>query len=239
MLTSVIVGTLILVSVVSAQASWPTGFGECKFAEGSHCYALSEHSGEALSSIVFIKDLWADIPEWETGAFSSHEQWITFGSSSEWIETGDISGYGFSCCSPHPFYAEQREGVFKSELSPGIVPSGEYNHYILYDSENNGRWHVFWNCCEVGSEEGWPKKFSKEEAGVEVDSETEPASLARQLVAWSEGGEWYPWTGSEWYASPGLCVKTNPESGVPATSRAEPNSVPVKRGRRADARQPK
>jgi hypothetical protein len=211
---SVIAVSLTLICATSAQAAWPTGstYEECKFAEGSHCYSLSEHNVKALASIVFIKDLSANVSEWETGAFTTHEQWITFGNSSEWVETGDISGYGFSCCSPHPFYAEQREGVFKVELSPGVVPSGEYNHYVLYDAELDGRWHVYWNCCEVGSEEGWPVRFSKQEAGVEADSETEPGSLERQLVAWSEGGEWFPWTGAEWYASPGLCVKTNPES---------------------------
>jgi hypothetical protein len=205
---------LAVLCVSPAQASWPAGSGyeECKFAEGSHCYSLSEHQVEALASIVFIRDLWANVPEWETGAFTTHEQWITFGSSSEWVETGDISGYGFSCCSPHPFYAEQKEGVFKTELSPGVVPSSEYNHYVLYDAEHNGSWHVYWNCCEVGSEEGWPVKFKKQEAGVEVDSATEPGSLERQLVAWSEGGEWFPWTGSEWYTSPGLCIHSNPES---------------------------
>jgi hypothetical protein len=214
-LASVAVGALLTVTVVAApaQAWWPSGsmYEECKFGEGFHCYSLSQHSVKALESIVYIKDLWADIPEWETDAFSTHEQWIEFGNTNEWVETGDISGYEFSCCSPHPFYAEDKEGVFKIELSPGTVPDG-YNHYTLADTSLNGVWRVYWNCCEVGSEAGWPEKFSKQEAGVEVDSETEPASLERQLVAWAQGGEWFPWTGDNWSTESGLCVKANPES---------------------------
>lgn len=216
----VITAVLTLAFAGPAGASWPSGYEECKFGEGHHCYSVSRHTVKALESIVYIKDLSANVSEWETDAFSSHEQWIEFGSQSEWVETGDISGYGFSCCSPHPFYAEQKEGVFKTELSPGVVPSGEYNHYTLYDSEGNGIWRVYWNSSEVGHWSGWPEKFSKEEAGVEADSETEPGSLERQLVAWSEGGEWYPWSEDEWHADEGLCVKANPESSAAGNIQA-------------------
>jgi hypothetical protein len=206
-----------LVATASASAGWPAGgkYEECHKREGAHCYSLSEHNVKALASIAYIKDQSAKVSEWESGAFIDHEQWISFGKENEWVETGDTSGEFFSCCNPHPFFAEQQKGTYKQELSPGIVPGGVYNHYIIYDSEHNGRWHIYWNCCEVGAYGGgWPEKLSRQEAGVEAYSEVEPGSDERQEVAWSEGGEWYPWTGATWYHSPGLCIKSNPESSA-------------------------
>jgi len=213
------VGLLMLTTATPALASWPStivgGANECNGTESGHCYALSEHHVNAIASIAFIKDLNANVSEWAKGARSSHEQWISFGKENEWIETGDVTGYPYNCCSPHPYYAEQKSGTYKEELSTGVVPGGAYNHYILYDQERNGRWHVYFNCCEVGSYGGgWPEKFSLQEAGVEAVSTSEPGSLSRQEVAWSEGGEWFPWTGATWYKDLGLCIKTNPESGA-------------------------
>lgn len=212
--------TLAMIWTSVAHASWGAN-NECKFSETSHCYSLSFHKVSALASIVFMDPVDANVSDWESGAFTTHEQWISFGNETEWIETGDISGYGmFGCCSPHPFYAEQKGTSFKLELSPGVVPVG-YNHFVLYDAERNGRWHIYWNCCEVGYYGGgWPEKFSEQEAGVEADDNPEPGSLARQEVAWSQGGEWFAWTGAGTYVSPGLCVRANPESGAAGNIQA-------------------
>lgn len=197
-----------------AHATWGP-YNECGISENHHCYALTEHRVSALASIDFVDSMVMYIPEWERGAFSTQEQWINFESQgySGWIETGTIGGNGYSCCGLHPFYAEQQRGVFKEAESEGTVPDHTYNHYVLFDSEHNGRWHIYWGCCEVGYYGGgWPVDFSEQEAGVEVAAETEPGSWMHDEVAWSQGGEWYPWTGAKGYNSAAMCIGANPEN---------------------------
>ncbi len=222
---ALVVLTLLLGTVGPANGSWPSkaegGVNECNGTESGHCYSIAEHSVKGLDSIVYIKDLNVNVSEASKGARSTHEQWISFGNEKEWVETGDVTGYPFDCCNPHPFYAEKKAGVYKEELSPGIVPAGVYNHYELYDSEHNGSWHVIWNGTDVGHYGGgWPEKYTEQIAGVEAVSTSEPGSLERQEVAWSNGGEWFPWTGATWSAELGLCIKANPESGAAGNIQA-------------------
>ena len=211
--------TVVAGAASEAQATWGPN-GECGVGETHHCYALAEHrvSGGALASIVFVYSMAMNIPKSETSAaFSSHEQWISFDSEpSGWIETGQAGGYPYGCCSLHPFYAEKLKGVYKETLSSGTVEGYTYNHYVLYDSERNGRWHIYWGCCEVGYYGGgWPEKFNEQEAGVEAADEEEPSSWMRDEVAWSQGGEWFPWAGAKNFTKGlNMCLHANPESSA-------------------------
>jgi hypothetical protein len=204
--------------ISAAQATWGN-HGECGISENHHCYALTEHTVTALASIDFVYTMVMDNPEWERGAFTTNEQWIGFSSEPNgWIETGTIGGNGVgtgnSCCSLHPYYAEQLKGVFKETESEGTVPDHTYNHYVLYDAEDNGRWHIYWGCCEVGYYGGgWPTKFNEQEAGVEAAAESEPWAWMHDEVAWSQGGTWYPWTGAKGFTKGDtMCIGANPES---------------------------
>jgi hypothetical protein len=103
--------------------------------------------------------------------------------------------------------------VYKEYISPGTLPTESYNHYVLFDAEVNGRWHIYWGCCEVAYYGGgWPTYLMEQEAGIEAATPVQPYNWGRQMVAASNGGEWWPWTGASTYHDPGVCVATNVES---------------------------
>jgi hypothetical protein len=150
-----------------------------------------------------------------------------------WIETGQVIGsspYDQSnqeSVEIHPFYAEKKEaGEFKLYISPSTVPAGgpaftksnpteeAYNHYVLYDSEVNGRWHIYWGCCEVGYYGGgWPTFLDYQQAGIEVADESRPYEYGRQEAADSDGGSWTPWEHDTWSnEDKGICLEANEES---------------------------
>jgi hypothetical protein len=211
---------LLLVYANVAQATWGPQHN-CSEAESSHCYALAERNigrfGGVLASIAFENTTYeapqASVPNGRV----SNEEWISFPSQgvSGWIETGQVIGEPYGCCSIHPFYAENQRGVYRETLSPGTVPANTYNHYVLYDPERNGRWRIYWGCCEVGSYGGgWPAYLTEQEAGIETATATRPYEWGRQEVAASNGGEWTPWSGANWYRNPGICMAGNEESSA-------------------------
>ncbi len=179
------------------------------------------------------------VPEVAPGrkeSFVTMEQWIAFPGAGDkgWIETGQIMGdFGGTAeqrVSIHPFYAEQvyfgtdyngGKGTFNHEFSEETVPAGgpafeksePYNHYVLFDSEVNGRWHIYWICCEVGYYGGgWPDYLTEQEAGSEAAAESKPTEYGRQEVAASDGGAWGPWSGDTWFANSAMCIEDNEES---------------------------
>jgi hypothetical protein len=146
------------------------------------------------------------------GGFIDEEEWILWPKELgyNWIETGQANGAPYGCCEEHPFYAEQQRGVYKEYTSPGTVPVNNYNHYVLYDAEQNGRWHIYWGCCEVASYGGgWPVYLMQQEAGIEAATPEQPYNWGRQAVAASDGGAWTAWNGISYRRDPGICIAQN------------------------------
>jgi hypothetical protein len=203
----------------SASARW----GKEHCSEVTHCYGLAGRNIEAYGGVLASIDF-VDNPSGSfeghtvpgaTGGFVDGEEWISWPKKpEEWIETGQANGFPYSCCVEHPFYAEQLKGVYKEYLSPGTVALNTYNHYVLFDSEINGRWHIYWGCCEVGYYGGgWPAYLMNQEAGIEAATAEQPYVWGSDEVAASNGGEWTPWSPGLWTLhDPGICVITNPES---------------------------
>jgi hypothetical protein len=221
-----------------AAAAWGPNL-EC---EGSvvptnrHCYALAERNiqryGGVLASIDFVDTDYntypsVEVPLTNQESFITMEQWIAFPGQRApgWIETGQEAGiFGFTPEERvviHPFYAEQLKGVFKHEFSESVVPAGgpafanpePYNHYVLFDAEHNGRWHIYWGCCEVGYYGGgWPVYLTEQQAGMEAADAARPTEYGRQEVAASDGGQWTPWSGATWFRDAAMCLEANEES---------------------------
>jgi hypothetical protein len=213
-----------LMSSAAAQAKWAS---ECTLA--SHCYGTIYHDVDAYASIDAVDGLSTNVPEWESGAFVSQDEWISFGLEAHWIETGQIVGDGYDAYTTHPFYAEYtKEDVWHETISPEEIPNDStyYNYFLLFDPAHNGVWEPQWGCDPWGHYDlpwcveasyggGWPAEFTEQEARTEVSSGTQPTDYGRQEVAWTMGGEWFPWTGAKWYASPGAFdIKSNPTDGA-------------------------
>jgi hypothetical protein len=192
-----------------------------------HCYSIAARTTHVLESIAFENTTpSADVTGGPYGEFTTAEEWISFenqGSkyANSWIENGQIVGRGYSCCTPHAFYAEEqhwrgREQGWHIDINEGASPLNTYNHYFLFDPEANGRWHVYWGCCEVATYGGgWPVWLTEQSAGAEVAAEVRPEVWGRQEVAASNGGEWWAWTGAELDRWPGMCLSYNVESSAP------------------------
>jgi hypothetical protein len=212
----------ILSSSATARALWAGS--KCGYSVSMHCYGLDgrniEKYGGVLASIDFVDTTpvvyeGIQTPNADYGeGFVDEEQWISWPTKpGEWIETGQSDGYPYSCCSMHPFYAEELRGGYHEYLSPGTVPAGEYNHYVLYDPSVNGLWRIYWGCCEVGSYGGgWPAYLMKQEGGIEAATPGQPYNWGKQQVAASDGGEWTPWSGASMLKTAGICVAPNSES---------------------------
>lgn len=222
----------------SASASWGP-HNECNLSSepNKHCYGLAARNvapyGGVLASIMYADTDYNRYPEVSIGtnsheAFVDNEQWITFESQKVggWIETGQTAGFPYDyqhqeAVELHPFYAEDTpQGRYSEYTSPQTVGAGggafefaePYNHYVLFDKEINGIWHVYWGCCEVHTYSGWPKYLTYQEAGVEAAAGEMPKEWGRQEVWDSDGGEWTPWSpGESQYASPAICKEANEE----------------------------
>jgi hypothetical protein len=222
---SSLVVVLALALVSSAQANWGPknncGYKTSK-TTNEHCYALAERGGVSkLASIAFEDTTSSEVPHWENGEiFTSNEEWISFEGhpgwiEEGWIEDGQLAGAALGCCEMHPFYAEEYKGTLKLELSPGTMPLNRYNHYVIFDSEVNGRWHLYWESGEAGYYGGgWPTYYNAQEAGIEASDNVKPYEWGRDEVAASNGGEWSAWTGATKWKSPGICQEANIESGA-------------------------
>lgn len=211
-----------------------------------HCYGLAERNvarwGGVLASIDFVDtDYNTDPPAYvPSGGFVSNEEWISFPADGDkgWIETGQAMGEPYDSSlresvEIHPFFAEKiyfgsdynkGKGTYHEYLSPGTLPAGgaafeksePYNHYVLYDPEQNGLWRIYWGCCEVGSYGGgWPAFLTYQEAGVEAAATSKPLEWGRQEVADSDGGTWTPWEPGEMrYHSPAITIENNEEDSA-------------------------
>ena len=205
----------------AAQAKWGPN-DECgqRSSPNEHCYALSYRSTKYLASIAAEDTLTLEVHDWATGGFIDAEQWIWFNNENRWIETGQTAGEGYGCCTLHQFYAEQNSEGYRQWVSPGHVEGGAnvYNYFLLFDGGDNGQWQIEWGCsqnssvwCLVKTYGGWPVDFNHQEAGEEDATEIEPNESGRDEVAASDGGEWYPWRGAEYYKSPALELRSNPQ----------------------------
>jgi hypothetical protein len=221
----------------TAQANWGPS-NECGVKaepKNEHCYALSERNtaayGGVLASIDFVDTDYNSYPivSVPAGGFVTNEEWISFESQgvTGWIETGQAMGDPYDSSNQesvevHPFYAEERSnGEYHEYLSPSTLPAGgpafeksePYNHYVLFDSEKNGRWHIYWGCCEVGYYGGgWPVYLTEQEAGIEAATSSRPYEYGREEVADSDGGAWTPWEHDTWFnGDKGICLEANEE----------------------------
>jgi hypothetical protein len=184
-----------------------------------------------------------NIPESTGGGenFVTNEEWIEFGTykgKEGWIETGQIMGaYGGSPqyrVEIHPFYAEEiyygsdwnnGNGTFHKTTAEYTLPAGgaaftkanpsteAYNHYVLFDPEQESIWRIYWGCCEVASYGGgWPAFLQYQESGIEAADEYRPTEYGRDEVADSDGGTWTPWEHDTWYnGDKGICLEANEE----------------------------
>src|SRR5580692_4502217 len=237
--------TVALFVPTTAQANWGVD-NECgkKSTPNEHCYAVSERNvapyGGVLASILFADIDYNTFPSAEvpltSGTFLDNEEWVTFDTSNEWIETGESVGetrFGESeedALLIHPFYAQSKKRSnkkieYEEYTSPDTMPAGgaaftkgnpteeAYNHFVIYDREVNGRFDIYWGPNEVGYYSGWPHFLLYQEAGTEVAETSRPYEYGRDEVADSDGGEWTPWEGDKWTDTNGaICLEANEES---------------------------
>lgn len=209
----------------SALAAWgPTG--ECTL-HGAHCYAIAYRAAHVYGSIAAEDNEVANVSDWANLAFIDNEQWASFPGTGVygWVEAGITIGNGKDCCTAYPFYASTSpQHVYKEYIGAGPVASGsgQYNYDMIYDSEHNGAFHVYWsaatntaNFFEVARYGGgFPVFITEQQAGLEDAQDNVPYHAGRQEVAIYNGGEWLPWTGALRYHDRGVCIGTNRELGA-------------------------
>jgi hypothetical protein len=211
----------------AAEARWGPN-QNCS--QATHCYGLAMRNTQNYGSIDYSDTAGIKVYGWATGDFVTNEQWISWEREGipGWIEIGQIIGDYTDCCTLHPFIAEEQNHKFKIEISPAAVQPNAYNHYLIFDGEHNGSWHLYWGCadaqgpewCEVGRYGGgWPALLAEQEAGIEISANTEPYAYGRQEVAAVNEGPWYPWTGARYYNDPGIHIAMNSE--LPAAGNIE------------------
>ena len=191
----------------AGQATWGPN-AECKQANAWHCYASSWRKANDLGSILFTDTEEAHVYDYEAGALVTQEQWISFAHESGFIGMGQVEGWGpeYGCCTIHPFFEEETSaGAYHKRVVEGSAYN-TYAHYLIYDSEKNDVWRMYW--AEWTEEEhygGWhEERFSEQEAGTEAGTEIRPIDKGRQEVArWANGSSpWYPWNGAEYGVFP-------------------------------------
>lgn len=189
-----------MLAVNVAQAHWgPSAVcGPKSSPTNEHCYALSWRGANDLGSIIFADDESADVYDWNSGGFLTQEQWISFSAQSGWIEMGQTEGDYIDCCTDRPFFAEETPAhVYHERIAEGSPGTNVYAHYLIYDTEQNTIWRMYWG--EWTEEEhygGWSSvRFQTQQGGSEAGTETRPIDNARDEVArWANGSSpWYPW----------------------------------------------
>ncbi len=147
-----------------AYAKWgPTK--NCGIKSGpknEHCYAIAYRSTKTLADIAADDNETAIVYDWENWAFYDQEQWVSWPNAKSpenvgWVEAGITEGNHIDCCTAYPFYATVTQtGAYHETVAPGPVESGsgKYNYTLIYDSESNGAYHVYWS-----SETGHPYWF--------------------------------------------------------------------------------
>lgn len=226
---------ILLLVASSAQAKfWGPGH-TCYRGGGEthHCYAIEEFNMKGYPTeygdgvVLFMDTLSMDVPGWASGDFVSNETWLGF-SGGNYLETGQLAGWGKDCCTLHSFFAHTKSGVQENYINPAAAPGNTYNdHYEIYDPCHCGYWGIWWggNGNETGTQiwasgggeyAAWSQTLQD---GMEAAANSQPYSWGRTLVATVEPPTDY-WT--EWKsgygnvshvnASPHQCVYRNPES---------------------------
>jgi hypothetical protein len=223
-----VAAALALLGAAPADARWGP-YENCS--KATHCYAQSERTTRVYDSIAAEDNETAIVYDWGNGGFYTNEQWVSFENqgaqyANTWIENGQIIGAYNDCCTAFPFYAEETPAhQFHIYITPGPVASGsgQYNYDLIADPEHNGAYHLYWSSAtntagwfEVARYGGgWPAWITEQTAGLEVSSDDNPYHAGRQYVAASDGGEWSPWSGANWYHDPGICIGHNRENPAP------------------------
>lgn len=214
-----------------AEAKWgPTNNCGIRDEPLEHCYALSMRNTGVLASIAAEDNENAVVYDWEYGGFYDQEQWVSWPKASYpqnvgWVEDGITEGEYMDCCTAHPFVATlTQKNLYHQIVAPGPVASGsgEYNFDMIFDAEKNGAYHMYWstatntaNWIEAARYGGGrPVNIERQEGGLEVASEDNPLHAGRQMVAASNGGEWWPWTGATTFKDKGVCIGANRENGA-------------------------
>ncbi|HMD52877.1 MAG TPA: hypothetical protein VKG62_09195 [Solirubrobacteraceae bacterium] len=226
-----LVATALMANVAGAQARWgPKENCSAYVTEtvNHHCYAIEElvmagYPTEYVSgSAAFIDTTYMDVPGWASGDFVSNEEWVDFNPGG-WIESGQIGGAGYDCCSVHAFFAATTKGIehgFYFFETPGTVPLNSYNEYAIYDPPPRTTWHVYWGgCCEAagfGVHE-FPSWSNELQAGFEGGAGEQPYNWGRDEVASfvPPTDAWAPYETayrhSVPFRSPGMCMERNYE----------------------------
>ena len=193
-----------------------------------HCYAIEElqmagYPKEYVSgSVAFVDSTYMNVPGWTAGDFVTNEQWVDFNPGG-WIESGQIGGAGYDCCSTHPFFAATTGGIehgFYFYESPTTVPLSSYNHYVIFDGQPRGTWRVYWGCCEVKAYvyHEFPNYSNELQAGFEGGAGAQPFNWGRDEVASlvPPTDAWAPYETAYRHAvpyrSPGMCMERNYEA---------------------------
>ena len=219
-----------LASAPAAEARWGA-YENCSALVteevNHHCYAVEQlqmlgYPKEYVSGgTAYIDTTYMEIPGWAKGDFVTNEQWIQFNPGG-WIETGQIGGGGYDCCSVHPFFAATTEGIehgFYFYESPGTVAPNTYEHYTIYDAPPRGIWRVYWGCCEVKAYayHQFPTWSNELEAGFEGGAAEQPYNWGRDEVASMvpPTDAFAPYETAYRHAtplrSPGMCMERNYE----------------------------
>lgn len=226
-----------------AYGSWgPEGCSRSR-----HCYALAIRSTHTLASIAEDDNETADVYDWEEGGFLDQEQWVSWPGAKYpedvgWVESGITEGGYVNCCIAYPFAATMTQNEVYHELEasgPVESGSGKYNYTMIYDSEVNGVYHVYWSgetntpkwfeVARYGG--GRPAYIEHEEAGLEAATNVNPYHAGRHQVAVSNGGEWYPWSGAYWEWESAICVAANRESKAEGNIEWDPGHSECKGGK--------
>ncbi len=229
------VGIFIFTSSASAH-SWGNKCEATAPLEGedTHCYMLAGRASSALGSIDEVAVTGALSYDWgESEVFASDEEWVSFSKyPGKWVEAGDMTGAGYSCCGVHAFWAAYGpKSQWHIYISPGEQPYDQYTNYLLYDTAQNGVWDVYVGCspgsetwCQVAEYGGWSVRMSEQEAGQEVADYYEPHDAALDKVAYWQNGSspWYAWSGvtvktlnRNEERVPQICYKANHEIATP------------------------
>jgi hypothetical protein len=226
---------LLLVSLTlgagTADAHWGP-HGECSTT--SHCYAVEEWNMKgypteyADGAALDLVPEYIDVTEsFEAEAFVSMEMWVGFGGGT-WIETGQVAGPPYGCCSLHRFYASwghEKELNYWESPEESLVDAESWSE--IWDPSQTGEgWGIWWGGAGngagtlVAADSGYPAFSDETDVGMEVSQgHSKPYASGRDEIASVEPPTNY-WTElksafghhSEMNVDGGMCAARNPYS---------------------------
>jgi len=195
-----------------ASASWgkKSDNGEaCSQGNGHHCYSTAEWamsgSEQVEGTLAYQYTTAANVPGWASNDFITNEEWAVFGT--EWVEVGQIAGYGINCCSLHRFDAWERNKIFTMYIEqPQTVNGWENNLYQISGQSHDGHWCTYFGSTQVACPSGFPTWNKDLQVGLEVGANTKPENAGHeQTNAWWESTT-HNWLKEIAYADGGLCI---------------------------------